>query len=318
MYCQDIMKHLFCFVLLSVTALQGCSSQETELVSLSPIQYARTGKHEAIQSRFEQEVEVNELYYSSDGLRIHGFLAKPKQEGKFPVIFFNRGGNRDFGELDSTRALYLLGTMASWGYIAVATNYRGSTKSEGNDEFGGEDVNDILNLMDVVDALPYADTSRMGIYGHSRGGMMTYRTLTHTCRFKAAVAGGAVTDLALNARNRPEMRDSVFAELIPGYGAGSEEALRTRSAVHWPEKLCKSTPLLILHGTADWRVSVRQALDMANTLYQIGFPFRMKLFEGGDHGMSEYRAEVWTEIRAFFDSYVRDGKALPDMSPHGK
>ena len=37
-------------------------------------------------------------------------MAQPKAPGTYPIIIFNRGGNRDFGALDDVRAqLYIEG-----------------------------------------------------------------------------------------------------------------------------------------------------------------------------------------------------------------
>ena len=38
------------------------------------------------------------------------------------------------------------------------------------------------------------DDKRLGVYGHSYGGFMTMWTVTHTHRFKAAVAGAGIAD----------------------------------------------------------------------------------------------------------------------------
>src|SRR5437762_1579444 len=35
--------------------------------------------------------------YESDGLKVYGYMAAPRQGGSLPCIIENRGGNRDFG-----------------------------------------------------------------------------------------------------------------------------------------------------------------------------------------------------------------------------
>ena len=130
--------------------------------------------------------------------------------------------------------------------------------------------------------------------------------------------GAAVTDLAQTIEARPEMETRVAAELVPDWVDNRTEAIRARSAIHWPEKLSKSTPLLLLHGSADWRVSPKQTLDMADALYEARHPFRLVFFEGGDHGLSEYRAEVLEQALEFFDHYVRDEQPWPSLEPHGR
>jgi len=92
-----------------------------------------------------------------------------------------------------------------------------------------------------------------------------------------------------------------------------------RSAVRWPEKLPKNTPILILHGTADWRAPVKtNAIDMSAALLAAKVPFRMVLFEGGQHGISEFRDEMRRIMRDWLDTYVRDRKPWPSLEPHGE
>jgi dienelactone hydrolase len=81
-------------------------------------------------------------------------------------------------------------------------------------------VNDLLNLIPVLEREPGADATRIGMYGGSRGGLMTYLTLSQTDRFRAAVIRAGVSDLISWREDRPEM-DEVFAEVIPGWETAS-------------------------------------------------------------------------------------------------
>jgi len=117
---------------------------------------------------------------------------------------------------------------------------------------------------------------------------------------------------------RPEMDTGPFAEVIPDYRRHKEAALHARSPVRWPERLHKHTPLLLLHGSADGRVHPTQALAIASSLYASRHAFRLVFFEGGDHGVSEYRAEVDALVKAWLDRYVRDRQPWPSLEPHGR
>lgn len=261
-------------------------------------------------------IDMYRITYLSDGLKVTGYLVKPSKPGTYPCVIFNRGGNRDFGQLLIAHAATLLGRMAAEGYVVVASNYRGNGGGEGTEEFGGSDVNDVLRLMDVLGEVKDADTNRIGMMGWSRGGMMTYLALSRTNRLKAAVVGGALADLTTG--DRPEMEEHVYAELIPDYETRGAEELKARSAVFWPEKFPKTTPILLLHGNSDWRVKPEQSLKMALALDEQRVPYRLIVFEGADHGISEFREEVFDESLSWFNRYLRDGKPLPNMEFHGK
>jgi dipeptidyl aminopeptidase/acylaminoacyl peptidase len=263
-------------------------------------------------------VEIKSIAYLSDGLRVKGYLVAPRRGERLPCVIYNRGGNREFGALTDLSAAGLLARIASWGYVVVASQYRGTAGGQGKDEFGGSDVGDVLNLLPLLGTVPQADPTRVGMYGWSRGGMMTYLALARTDRIAAAVVASGVADLEDNARRRPEMETGVFAQLIPEYASDREAALAARSAVRWPDKLHKRTPMLLLHGGADWRVHPGQALAMASKLYESRHPFRFVFFEGGDHALGEHRGEVDRLVKEWLDAYVRDRKQWPSLEPHGR
>lgn len=260
---------------------------------------------------------VERIVYLSDGLRVAGYRASPVEGADLPVIIYNRGGNRDFGQWSDERAAIRLGEMASWGYIVLASQYRGVDGGEGIEEFGGAEVNDVLNLLQVAAESTRADTARVGMFGWSRGGMMTYLALRRTDRIKAAIVGAGPVDLFALVEDRPPMEDNVLAELVPGYWDRRDEALEERSAIRWVDQIHDGTPLLLLHGSADWRVLPTESLRMATALFEARHPFRLMFFEGGDHGLSEYRSEVDRAVREWFDHYVRDGATWPSLEPHG-
>lgn len=261
-------------------------------------------------------VNFYKIVYLSDGLKVKGLLSVPKKEGKYPCLIFNRGGNREFGLLGDAEMVRLLGGPASWGYITVASQYRGNGGGEGKEEFGGKDVDDVLNLIPFFDNLAGADTSRIGVFGWSRGGMQTYLALARTCRFKAGIIASGMADAYTTIQKRPEMLNP-FQNLAPGYSKNKDSVLRSRSAVYWADKLCATTPLLLLTGSADWRVSPDEQLEMVHKLYEIKHPMRFELFEGGQHNLREHYDEVNHAIRTFLDAYLRDGRMWPNMEPHG-
>ena len=110
----------------------------------------------------------------------------------------------------------------------------------------------------------------------------------------------------------------MFAQIIPGYATNRDAMLRSRSVLYWPEKLYSRTPILLLHGTADWRVEPTDSLRMATVLLEHKHPFRLVMLEGGDHGLSEHRAEVDRQVKDWLDQYVRDRKPWPSLQPHGR
>jgi dipeptidyl aminopeptidase/acylaminoacyl peptidase len=264
-----------------------------------------------------KHVRLEEIKYLSDGLHIKGYLAIPDGQGPYPVVIWNRGGNPLLSLWTAQSAWDVLGKVASWGYVVIASQYRGADGSEGHDEYGGADVDDVLNLIEVLNAVPSADRTRIGMCGRSRGGMMTYLALTRTDKIRAAVIISGLSDLLEAGKSRPGMLD-MWKKQIPDFNDHMEETLKQRSVIQWPEKLPTNVPLLIIHGTADWRVSPLQAFDLVRALYAAQRPLRFVLYEGGSHGVPEFDEERNTLIRSWLDAYVRDLKKWPDLKPHGE
>ena len=314
---------LLILLFLRIAAPAPLAAQDGQLLERTPFEWPKGFVDDMRTSMPEvdsvlAEVKVYRITYLSDGLKVKGFLAEPARAGRYPSIIYNRGGNREFGKIGPGQLLFYVVNLARWGYVVVASQYRGNDGGEGQEEFGGADVNDVLNLLPVLEQVPSADTARIGMFGGSRGGLMTYLALTRTTRIKAAVVQAGMTDAVRSIAERPEMGTEVYAQLMPGYEADRDSVLATRSPVQWAERLCPTTPLLLLHGTADWRVSPREAMDMADRLYELKRPFRMVLFEGADHGLTEFRTEANEATRDFLDRYVRDGSPWPSMEPHGR
>ncbi len=264
-----------------------------------------------------RRLHAERITYLSDGLRVTAYLVRPAEGGPYPGIVYNRGGNKEFGKITPAKVAFVMGRVAAMGYVVGGSQYRGNDGGEGREEFGGRDVDDVLNMVPLLKSLPQVDSTRLGIFGWSRGGMMTYLTLMRTAVFRAAVVGGGLSDLFLMKKSRPDMEE-VYFDLIPGYARDQEGTLDARSAVRHADRLCKTTPVLMLHGTADWRVVPQMALDMAAAMLQAQVPYRLVMLEGGDHGLTEHNEEVYRQIRMWLDRFVKGDAPLPDLTPHGK
>jgi len=101
------------------------------------------------------------------------------------------------------------------------------------------------------------------------------------------------------------------------YGGTKKEQVK-RSAVCWPEKFSKKTPILIMHGTADWRVSVKDSINLSSKLVDEKVPHRLVIFEGGDHGLSEYRRDIDQMTIEWLERFLKNKEKMPDLKLHGK
>lgn len=263
--------------------------------------------------------KLTDITYLSEGLKIKGFIAEPKAPGKYPCVIFCRGGNRDFGKIDWLTTTFF-NEIASHGYVVIASQYRGTTGSEGSDEFGGADTMDVINCIPALANWPSADTLRIGMYGISRGGMMVYQSLRSLKNIKAAIINsGAANQYDNFLRKDGAAWDSgMYGIMIPHYFKDKEAQLKLRSAMYWPEKIAKTTPFLIMHGSGDWRTPLSSTLTLVQKLTELKHPLRFVLYEGAVHGLRGVgisRENMWWE---WLDKYVKNKSALPDMELHGE
>lgn len=226
------------------------------------------------------QVQLVSICYRSDDCEVRGYVGVPREEkGPLPAVIFNRGGNRAFSALRPQ----VICKYASQGFVVLGSQYRGNCGGTGQEEFGGADVNDVLRLIDIALELP--GTFKGGVYmaGHSRGGMMTYRCCALDDRIVAAAVGSGVADCVDMYNKRVDDMKQVFQELLGGTPEEVPEEYRRRSAVCWVEKI--KPPILIVHGTADWRVDVSQAREMEEKLQRYGKEHKVEIFEGADHSL---------------------------------
>lgn len=255
---------------------------------------------------------VYQIVYKSQGHKVVGFIVEPKKGKKLPNIIWNRGGSNNIGEIKIEHLFTKIGEFAEHGYITITTQYSGVGGSEGKDEFGGSDIEDVLNLYKILKNYDRSNISMIGMYGVSRGGLMTYLSLARVKWIKAAVAIAAPSDQVL----APKFRKGWKEHTVKMYG-GSLKEDKKRSPVYWAEKFCKKTPLLIMHGSADWRVNPMDSIRLAEKLYENKVPYRLIIFEGADHAISEYLEARNKYTFEWFDRFLKKKEKLPLLKPHG-
>jgi dipeptidyl aminopeptidase/acylaminoacyl peptidase len=243
---------------------------------------------------FLDSLEFSAIKYSSDSLKIDGFMVTPKFVTNTPMVIFNRGGNRDYFKIDDRTLIEWIAPIARHGFSVFASQYRSQ------DEFGGSDIQDVLNLMEIAKHQPNVDSTKIGMVGWSRGGLMTYQALALTDEIDCAIIGGAPTDMFQLLADRPEF-EFLLAKLIPNYKASRNIELEKRSPILWADKLSE-TELLIMHGELDQRANCAQATRMSAKLDSLGYDHTLRVFDGDDHILNLNRVLKDQEIAIWLKS----------------
>jgi len=241
---------------------------------------------------------IYSVRYTSDAYQVMGFVAAPGDfmYRSYPILIYNRGGNRDFGALTPDYVLW----YAMRGYIVLASQYRGILGGTGQEQFGGDDINDVLRLIDISENLHFAQQGGVYMLGVSRGGKMTYIASRMDDRIRAAAVWAAISNSFESFYEREDAMQMVYVELVGGTPEELPEEFERRSAVMWADEII--VPLLIGHGgEADWRVPTHHAINMAEALENYGKQHRLIVFPDADH--SHWETNFLDEMDEWFRQF---------------
>ena len=240
------------------------------------------------------------------GEKLNGYVIKPAgmQAGrKYPVIMSQYSGPGSQSVLNRWSVDWEQ-YYATQGYVVVCVDGRG-TGGRGRafsdvvyKRLGHYETIDQLAAARYAATLPYADGSRIGIYGWSYGG---YEALMCASAdgspYAAAVAVAPVTDW--------RYYDTVYAErymLTPqqnaeGYTSSAPLARASRLAC----------PLLVMSGTADDNVHMSNTMQYVSALQNAGILCDMFIFPNMNHSINgcNSRAVVYARMLDFFNSKLK-------------
>lgn len=268
---------------------------------------------------YSDKVCIYRIRYYSDDCEVVGYIAAPLDylEKEYPILIYNRGGNRSFGalmpedvafvahEIDTELSVEVgladkLSTYANEntksGFIVLASQYRGVDGGTGKEQFGGEDINDVTKLIDISESFSFAKQGGVYMAGLSRGGTMTYIASRNDSRIKAASVGSAISNEFDSYSERDHDMKRVYNELIGGTPEELPEEYEKRSAIFWANEI--DVPLLIVHGgEQDWRVLTHHATDMADKLEEYGKDYRLIIYDNADHNLG---IDFWFDTDKWF------------------
>jgi dipeptidyl aminopeptidase/acylaminoacyl peptidase len=181
--------------------------------------------------------------------------------------------------------------FAQKGYAIFFPNPRGSGgygeefRAANVRDWGGADYEDLMSGVDALVERGIADPERLIVNGWSYGGFMTSTIVTKTDRFRSAIVGAAVTNLASFAGTAdiPEFARSYFRS----WPWEDPQVYVDRSALFHAGSV--RTPSLVVHGDRDERVPVSQGWEFYNALRARGVPTDMLVLPRQAHAIREPR-----------------------------
>ena len=157
-----------------------------------------------------------------------------------------------------------------------------------HERLGEQETEDMLDAAAWLKTRPWCDGT-LGLDGHSYGGYLTARVLTHGDAYAAGIAGGSVTAFA--------NYDTIYTERLMDTPAANPGGYASTDLSKKAGDL--SGRLLLAHGAIDDNVHVQNALQFAEALQQAGKEFELMLYPTSRHGIysPHYRKLRWDFIR---------------------
>lgn len=243
-----------------------------------------------------QKVKIYDIEYrSTDNLKIKGFLIEPNNlSEKYPVVIYNRGGNGGYGMVSEPFIVNFLSKIASSGFIVIGSQLRGSQGSEGVDEFGGKDINDVNSLFNIIKDLKNADTTKIAQIGWSRGGITNFQMLKKTNKIKTTINIAGPSDIL--STKRKEMF-KVYQNRIKNYSLDSIYYSKKVSPIFQIDSILnKKESFLFLHGDNDDKVDISNSLDLFEKTCKSGFYSEIIIFKNEDHNLFNQKEKLIQDI----------------------
>ena len=200
--------------------------------------------------------------------------------------------------------------LAARGYAVLYANVRGSTGyghrfvEMNRSDWGGGDFKDVMAGVDWAIAQGIADPNRLGIGGWSYGGYMAAWAVTQTDRFKAAVSGAPVIDMASEFGTENE---SGYDEWFYGTPYEKLDGFIRSSPMTYVKNV--KTPTLLLQGTDDETDPLGQSQQFYRGLKRYNVETELVVYPREPHGFREEKHLVdrLTRIIAWYDKYLSPG-----------
>ena len=252
-------------------------------------------------------------FTTSDGVELNGWMIKPydfDDTKKYPVVMFQYSGPYSQQVNDSWytgnygNAMFE-SYMAGEGFIMVCVDGRG-TGGRGTEfgkctylKIGQYEPGDQVETAKYLGTLPYVDKEKIGIWGWSFGGYNTIMSMSQPdAVFKAGVAVAAPTDW--------RFYDTIYTERYMRTPKENKEGYDQGSAIVNASKL--NGKLLLVHGTADDNVHLRNMIRYIHALTQANKKFETALYPDSNHSIyygNNTRYHLFERIAEFFKENLK-------------
>ncbi len=232
---------------------------------------------------------------------LHAFVLEPKQpladpKQRMAMITAFYGGENAYSQFDQV--------MCAAGITVVSPSVRGSSgfgrdfQALNDRDLGGDEIVDLFWVARWLEGKTGLGPRRIGVYGGSHGGYATMRALTfppatngrnelYPFGFGLAHAGFSDIETFHDTCNIP---DWVVLESGDPKKPAELARMKDRSPLTHVDRL--QMPLLLTHGSNDWRVPVAESRQFAEKAKSLELPVTYVEFAGQGHHIEGLALQV--------------------------
>ncbi|MBI1325347.1 prolyl oligopeptidase family serine peptidase [bacterium] len=253
-------------------------------------------------------------FEGADDAKVQGWITRPPgfdPAKKYPVLYLIHGGPQS-AWTNTWHARWNSNLFAAPGYVVVAVNPRGSTgfgqefTDQISRDWNGRVYVDLMKGLDhVLKTYPYMDSERVGAAGGSYGGYMVNWIAGQTDRFKCLISHAGVWDLPSMYGTTEELWFAEWEFGGPPWEKEYEKGYQSQSPSNFAGNI--KTPVLVTHGSLDYRVPEAQGFGLFTALQRRGVPSRLVLFPDENHWIlkADNRRVWWREMHAWLKTYLK-------------
>jgi dipeptidyl-peptidase-4 len=262
-------------------------------------------------SQTEYKVQPVEFFKfsTSEQVELNGYKILPNNfdpAKKYPVFMFLYGGPGSQKVLDSWIGsdYWWFQSLAQQGYIIACIDNRG-TGGRGEEfkkmtylQLGHYETIDQIEAAQYLGRLPYADSTRIGIFGWSYGGYMSSLCLLKgNDVFNSAIAVAPVTNW--------KWYDNIYTERYMRDLKENSKGYEENSPVNFADRLTGN--YLLVHGSSDDNVHFQHAAEMSAALIKANKQYDTYFYPNRNHGIhgDNARRHLYIKMTSFINEHLR-------------
>ncbi len=248
-------------------------------------------------------------FTTSEGVDLNGYMIRPlnfDSTKTYPVFMTQYGGPGSQKVIDRWigQDYWWYQSLAQQGYIIACVDNRG-TGGRGEAfkkmtylQLGHYETLDQIEAAKYLGQLPYADASRIGIFGWSYGGYMSSLCLLKgNDVFNSAIAVAPVTHW--------KWYDSIYTERYMRDEKENQEGYDENAPVNFVDRLQGN--YLLAHGSSDDNVHFQHAAEMAAALIKANKQFETYVYPNRNHRIQGDNAKrhLYTKMTEFLNRHLQ-------------